>query len=99
MSRILRFDDLTNREHGIKFKGLVVEGPYTHKIYEVGLNDKRSSKQGHELINCGDLDGKISFCGKALGVERCLSIVTDDMTLSTKRKRVAPKGRVYESMT
>ena len=51
---------------------------------------------GHELINCGDIDGKISFCGKALGVERCLSIVTDETTLSTKRKRVALKGRVLK---
>ena len=51
---------------------------------------------GHEHINCGDLDGKISFYGKALGVERCLSIVTDDTTRSTKRKLVALKGRVLK---
>lgn len=47
---------------------------------------------GHELINCGDLSGNISFCGKALGVERSFSVVTGDTTLSTKRKLVALKG-------
>jgi len=36
----------------------------------------------------------ISFSGKKLGAERCQSIVTDDMTLSRRRKLAALKGRI-----